>query len=98
MDIFEVKCPGCDSILVIDPKKKKVIETKKPITDDSSGDRFEDARKKVLSSTEAAEAKFKEAQQKEKDKYAKMDALFNEKKDELKDKPIERPDRPFDFD
>jgi hypothetical protein len=29
---------------------------------------------------------------------AKLEALFKEKKDELKDKPIEKPERPMDFD
>ncbi len=98
VETFEITCPGCKDILIVDRKTGKVLEVRKPLLDESSGDRFEDARQRVLSSKERAEEKFEKAKQKEKEKFAKLDALFNEKKEELKDKPIERPDRPWDMD
>lgn len=97
-DELEVKCPECQTILIVDRKTGKVLETRKPLVDDPSGDRFEDARARVLGQGDRAQKLFEEAKQKEKDKFARLDAFFKEKKEELKDQPIERPDNPFDRD
>jgi DNA-directed RNA polymerase subunit M/transcription elongation factor TFIIS len=98
MDTLTVKCPDCKNILVVDRKTGEVLEVRKPIIEDSTGDRFEDARRKVLDSQSRAEKLFQDAKQKEKGKMARLEALFNEKKDEFKDQPITRPDRPSDHD
>ncbi|HNM46487.1 MAG TPA: hypothetical protein PKH51_05655 [Candidatus Sumerlaeota bacterium] len=98
METLNVTCPDCKNVLVVNKKTGQVIEVRRPILEDSTGDRFEDARQKVLDSKNRAEKLFQEAKQKEKDKFAKLDALFKEKRDELKDKPIEKPDRPIDLD
>lgn len=98
METLNVKCPDCNTILVVDRKTGEVLEVRKPILENSTGDRFEDARLKVKDSTARAERLFEEARQKEKDKMARLNALFDEKKAELKDKPITRPDRPIDQD
>ncbi len=95
---LSVVCPGCKVTLIVDRKSGKVLETRKPLVEESSGDRFEDARRRVLESKERAEKAFEKAREKEKEKLSKLDKLFEEKREELKDKPIERPDRPFDFD
>lgn len=97
-DTLLVTCPGCSVVLVVDKQTGKVLETRKPIIPETTGDRFEDARLKVLSSKERAEQKFEEARQREHDKKAKMEQFFKEKQEELKDQPITRPDRPFDND
>lgn len=96
METLTVKCPDCKNTLIVDRKTGQVVEVRKPILDESTGDRFEDARQKVLGTKERAEKLFEEARQKEKDKMARLDALFKEKKEEYKDKPIERPENPFD--
>ncbi|MBI1291707.1 hypothetical protein GC173_10755 [bacterium] len=98
MDTLTVKCPDCKTILIVDRKTGEVLEVRKPILEDGTGDRFEDARRKVLDSQGRAEKLFQEAREKEKGKMARLEALFNEKKEELKDQPITRPDRPNDFD
>jgi len=98
METLTVKCPDCKNVLIVDRKTGEVIEVRKPIVEDSSGDRFEDARRKVLDSHGRAERLFQEAKQKEKEKLARLNALFDEKKQELKDQPITRPDRPIDHD
>lgn len=95
---LEVTCPDCQTILIVDPKSGKVLETRRPLVDDPSGDRFEDARKRVLNQSERAEKLFEEARNKEKDKFARLDAFFKEKKDEYKDQPVEKPENPFDRD
>lgn len=97
-ETLEVTCPDCKSVLVVDIKTGKVLETKKPLVEESSGDRFEDARQRVLTAKDRAEKLFEDAKKKEKEKYSKLEALFKEKQEEFKGQPIERPDRPFDFD
>lgn len=98
MEPLLVTCPDCKNVLVVDAKTGAVIEVRRPLVDDSSGDRFEDARRRVLDQSSRAEKAFEEARRKEKEKHARLDAFFNERKDELKDQPIERPDHPMDRD
>lgn len=97
-ETLTVTCPECDSVLIVDRNSGEVLEVRKPLVEESTGDRFEDARKRVLEVNERAEKAFKAAQEREKEKLDRLAALFDEKKEELKDKPIERPDRPFDYD
>ncbi len=98
METLEVTCPDCKNVLIVNKKTGKVVEVRRPLAEESSGDRFEDARQRVLEQSERAEQKFEQAKKKEKEKFAKLDALFKEKKEEYKDKPIERPESPFDRD
>ncbi len=100
MDEFlKITCPCCDTILVIDRIKGNIVETREPIVDESSGDRFEDAFEKVRHAKEAAEAKFTEAQQKERERKAKLESLFNDGLKRAKDEgEITRPHRDFDLD
>lgn len=97
-ETLNVTCPGCKTILVVDRKTGAIIEVRKPILDESTGDRFEDARQKVLSAQDRTEKLFQDAKKKEKEKFSRLEQLFKEKHEELKDQPIERPDRPFDRD
>jgi uncharacterized Zn finger protein (UPF0148 family) len=97
-DTLLVNCPDCKSVLVVDRKTGEVIEVRKPLVEESSGDRFEDARRRVLDTKARAEKAFEEAKKREEGKLERLEALFREKKEELKDTPIERPDRPFDLD
>ena len=97
-DTFKVTCPECNCILVVDRKTGEVIETRKPILEESTGDRFEDAFQKVKKSKEIAEEKFRAAQEKERDKFKKLDDLFSEKLKEAQQKgDIAPPQRPFDL-
>jgi len=99
MDVWEVKCPGCAGILIIDRKTGKLVEHRAPILaeGEATGDRFEDARKKVLSSGDRIEDKVAEVRKAQKDKLAKLDALFKERKKEIEDSglPVEKPDDLF---
>ncbi|CAN5277993.1 hypothetical protein BH09SUM1_BH09SUM1_31740 [soil metagenome] len=98
METLTVKCPDCSVILIVNRKTGEVLEVRRSIIEDSTGDRFEDARQKVKGAQERAEKLFQDAKQKEQDKHAKMEKLFRDKKEELKDQPITRPDRPMDMD
>ncbi|MCB2155824.1 hypothetical protein KQI84_13150 [bacterium] len=97
---LQVTCPCCKSILVVDRKTGKVLETREPLVEDTSGDRFEDARRLVRETQQRAEEKFKAAQQAQKEKLSKLDALFKERSKEIKEsgEPIEKPENPFDRD
>ena len=97
-DTLTIKCPGCDTVLVVLRKTGEILEVRKQIVENSSGDRFEDARQKVLGQGDRAQRLFEEAKRKEQDKHARLEALFKEKREEFKDQPIERPDRPIDRD
>jgi len=93
-----VKCPDCNLVLIVDAKTGEVIEKRKPLVAESSGDTFEDARKRVLGGSARVEKLFEEARRKESGKAERLEKLFEAKKQELKDQPIERPDRPMDRD
>jgi hypothetical protein len=99
LDTINVICPECDCILVVDKKNGKVIETRKPIIEESTGDRFLDAFQKVKKSSSIAEEKFRAAREKEKEKMTKLDALFSEKLKEIKENgDTGKPRSPFDLD
>ena len=88
-DSRRLELPGLDG---------KVVEVRRAIVEDSTGDRFEDARKKVLGLKDRAEQKFEEAKEKRKTRMAELDKLFENKAAELKNKPIEKPRGVFDDD
>jgi len=99
METIKVSCPHCKCVLVINKKTGDVIEVRKPILEETSGDRFKDAFQKVKKSQAIAEEKFQAAREKEKNKKEKLDALFKEKLQEVKDKgDTGPPERPFDLD
>jgi len=98
-ETMKITCPECHSILVVDKKTGKVLEVRKPILDETTGDRFQDAFEKVKKSQAIAEEKFRAAREKEKDKMKKLDALFTEKLKEVKEKgDTGPPERLFDLD
>lgn len=98
---LRVTCPCCKTVLILD-RKGKILEERRPILDEeaTTGDRFEDAFKKVRESKEAAEAKFKEARRKESERMSRLESLFNEGMKRAKDsgEPIEKPQREMDLD
>ena len=99
MKNFEIKCPDCNTILIVDRLSGKILEVRKPLLEESesTGDRFEDARKRVESSHDRVNEKVEEVQRAQKEKMAKLDALFSERKKEIEDsgEPVEKPDSVF---
>lgn len=100
MDPFEIKCPGCATILIVDRKTGKILETRKPLLEEgeSTGDRFEDARKRVEQAGKRIDEKVEAAKKAQNEKLAKLDALFKERAKEIEEsgEPIDRPDNIFD--
>ena len=80
-DVYKIECPCCTTILVVDRLTGKILEQRRPILEESTGDRYQDAMKKVKDRGTMAEEKFKKIQSERHDKAAKLDALF---KDSLK--------------
>jgi predicted nucleotide-binding protein (sugar kinase/HSP70/actin superfamily) len=100
IETINVCCPECKCIIVVNKKTGEVVEMRKPILEDSTGDRFKDAFEKVKKSPEIVEEKFRAAQEKEKNKFQKLDELFKEKMKEVKEKGEDGlpPERPYDLD
>ena len=98
-DFFEVPCPGCKTVLIVRRKDGKVVEVRKPILEQSSGDRFKDAEQKVRGEKDAIAKKFEEAREREKNKMDRLNALFKENLEKAKaEGPIVKPPSPLDLD
>ena len=99
-DFIQIACPECQSILIVRRRDGKLVETRKPILKDSTGDRFEDARLKVKGLKDEVERKVEEAKARERGKMDRLNALFEEglKKQREEGGPIEKPKREVDLD
>ncbi|MCX7011742.1 MAG: hypothetical protein NTW86_04115 [Candidatus Sumerlaeota bacterium] len=98
-DTIKVECPCCKTILVINRHKGTVLEQRKPILEQSTGNRFEDAVLKVRKSKEAVEQKFAEAQKKERERKDKLESLFEKELKRVKEsgEEIGKPQREIDL-
>ena len=99
MQFFEIKCPCCNTILVIDRKNGKVVEERRPILEESTGDRFKDALIKSKQQKVTIEKKFKLSKNAHKKRSESLQNIFNDslkKVNESDDKS--KPLTPFDYD
>ena len=99
MQCFEIKCPCCNTILVIDRINGKVVEERRPILEQSTGDRFKDALIKSKQQKVTIEKKFKESEKAHKKRSESLQNIFNDslkKVNESDDKL--KPLTPFDYD
>jgi len=97
---FEVKCPGCNLILIIDRVTGKVLEQRKPLVEagESTGDRFEDAFLRVKKSGERVETKVAQAKEREKSKMDRLNKLFDESlKKKIEEGDTGKPASPYDL-
>jgi hypothetical protein len=84
-DTINVTCPCCSSVLVVEKKTGTVLEERKPLIEESTGDRYEDALKKVRSRPGQAAEKFDRFQSEQDAKKARLNALFDERLKEISD-------------
>ncbi len=100
LETLTVTCPDCKTTLIINKKTGEIIEVRKPILEDTTGDRFKDAFLKVKSSKERAEAKFNEAKDKRTERLKNLDQIFKDtmKKVQEKGDEEEKPVSPYDLD
>jgi hypothetical protein len=99
MQYFEIRCPCCNTILVIDRIDGKVIEERRSILEQSTGDRFKDALIKSKQQKVTIEKKFKESEKAHKKRSESLQNIFNDslkKVNESDDKS--KPLTPFDYD
>ena len=99
-DTYKIKCPCCETILVVERRSGKIVEERRPILDKSTGDRYEDAFKKVKERGSMAEEKFKKFQQDRQSRSDKLDSLFKDSMKRVKESgdEDEKPRNPFDYD
>lgn len=81
---WEIKCPDCETILIVDRISGELIETRKPIADKSSADRFEESLNKVKQGTKEAEKIFQESVNAQKNKAQDLDNLFKKSLEQVK--------------
>lgn len=99
MKFFEIKCPCCKTILVIDRIDGKVIEERKPIIEQSTGDRFKDAFIKSKQQKAVVEKKFKESEEAHKKRSESLQNIFNKSLKNVKESGDKsKPSTPFDYD
>lgn len=99
--VFEIKCPGCNLILIVDRVTGKVIEQRKPLVEEgeSTGNRFEDAVLRVKKTGERVEGKVAQFKEREKSKMDRLNKLFDASiKKKIEEGDVGRPDSPLDMD
>jgi hypothetical protein len=98
-DTHEVKCPCCNTILIVDRRTGKILDERRPILEQSTGDRYEDALKKVKERGSIAEEKFKKFQKDRGSKMDRLNSLFKDTVNKVEESGEEiRPHNPFDMD
>lgn len=95
---LSIKCPKCHDILIVDRITGEILEVRTPLVEESTGDRFADALKKIKSSAQETEEKFQKSKAAEKNKKRDLDALFEKSlKQAKKDDPTAKPIRGIDL-
>ena len=85
MDEFlKIKCPNCDAILIINRHTEEIVEVRKPLVKESSGDRFKDAFEKYKIEKQESEKKFTQTIESMKVKKKKLDEFLKNRLKEIK--------------
>jgi len=96
-EIFKITCPCCRSILVIRRRDGAVLETREPLLKESSGDRFQDAFKKVKERGKEIDSKIQEVKKQEEDRKKGADDFFKEALKRAQETKDEKPLNPLDM-
>lgn len=94
---IKVTCPCCQSILVIRRRDGALLETREPLLKESTGDRFEDAFKKVKGRGKEIDSKVQEAKKQEADRRKGAEEFFKEALKRAQETKDEKPFNPLDF-
>ena len=70
---------------MIDPKEGKIIEVRKPIIEETTGDRLKDAMIKAKKRQDEADSIFQQAKEKGKERRSKFDSMFKESVEKAKE-------------
>ena len=97
-DFIHVTCPDCKNILVVNRRTGELVEVRRPLVEESTGDRFEDAKLKVQRQQSELEKKFEEAKERERRKMERLNQLFNEGLKQAREEgSVSRPERDIDL-
>lgn len=99
MKHIKITCPCCNAILIFDRIEEKVVEVRKPILEQSTGDRFRDAFIKSKQQKAEIERKFKDSEEAHQKRSKSLQEIFNKSLKKVKksgDKS--KPETPFGFD
>lgn len=94
---IKVTCPGCKTVLIIRRRDGKILETREPLLKESTGDRFEDAFKKVKSREKEVGSKVENIRRKEQEKLKTADDFFKQALERARQSE-DKPDNPLDYD
>lgn len=95
---LKIKCPCCDSLIFVDRISGRIIETRKPLVEESSGNRLVDAFEKNKLDKEKRSAVFDDMADNLRKKKKLSEELFKSSlEDAKKDKNV-KPHSIFDAD
>jgi len=95
---LRINCPGCGTVLIVDRISGKILETRKPLVDNSTGDRLKDAFLKAEQDREKRAAAFDNMKEIQEKKRKLAEDIFNASMEDSKNRGDERPDSIFDAD
>jgi len=97
---YNIKCPCCDTILVIDRVTGKILEERKPLVDKPSGDRFTDALRSQKEHSKKLDSLFNESISKVKEKETELQDFFEESLKKTREEGLDdfKPIRDIDLD
>lgn len=93
---IKVTCPECNCVLVIRRRDGELLEVRKPLLEESTGDRFQDAFQKVKGRGKEVEGKVESAKQRERDRLKGADDFFKKALERAKESD-EKPINPLDY-
>ncbi|MDH5637111.1 MAG: hypothetical protein OEZ04_01310 [Nitrospinota bacterium] len=95
---IKVSCPCCGAILFVDRINGQITETRKPLVEESTGDRFQDAVVKSQKEREESEAFFDNLKENREKQKKLTEELFQTSLEEAKKNKGEKPHSIFDAD
>ncbi|MBI5816211.1 MAG: hypothetical protein HZB29_11455 [Nitrospinae bacterium] len=95
---IKVACPGCQTILIVDRITGELIETRKPLVEKSSGDRFIDAFTKAKDDRDKRAGKLDDIAGQLEKKRKMAEELFKASLNEAKKEKDIKPNNIFDLD
>jgi hypothetical protein len=96
-DTFDLECPCCRAKMTVDREMGAVLSHEPPPKAPPSVD-LDDTARLLREQAEAVEAKFRASVEAEKSKEDVLARKFADSLKKAKDKPAEKPFRPFDLD
>ncbi|MDH5510277.1 MAG: hypothetical protein OEZ32_07965 [Nitrospinota bacterium] len=95
---IKLSCPCCGAILFVDRINGQITETRKPLVEQSSGDRFQDAVVKTQKDKEKRDAFFDNLKENREKQKKLTEELFKASLEEARKNKAEKPSSIFDAD